>query len=130
MFRSLFAMLLLAAFVTQLAIFTTTVYLHRTLSHRAITLRPGITLAFRLVTWITTGLRPREWVAVHRLHHAHTDEEGDPHSPRLLGFNKVQFGNAYLYRKAAAKPAVVGRYARDLQPDAWDQRFFDHAPLG
>jgi stearoyl-CoA desaturase (delta-9 desaturase) len=123
-------MLIVSALVTQLAIFTTTVYLHRTLAHRAITVRPGVNTAFRIVTWVTTGLRPREWVAVHRLHHAKADEEGDPHSPRLLGFNKVQFGNAYLYRRTATKPAVVARYGRDIKHDVWDQRFFDHSAFG
>ena len=130
MFRSLTAMFLVAFVVTQIAIFTTTVWLHRTLSHKAVTLRPGVTWAFRIITWVTTGLRPREWVAVHRLHHAHSDEEGDPHSPRLLGYSKVQLGNAYLYRKTTAKPQVVARYAKDLQPDKWDTRLFDHALFG
>ena len=130
MFRSLTAMFVVAFAVTQIAILTTTVWLHRTLSHRAVTLKPRVTMAFRIITWITTGLRPREWVAVHRLHHAHSDEEGDPHSPRLLGFNKVQFGNAYLYKKTAEKPQVVARYAKDLQPDVWDVRLFDRAIPG
>ncbi len=130
MLRSLPATLVVAFVVTQIAIFTTTVWLHRTLSHKAVTVRPGVTMAFRIITWITTGLRPREWVAVHRLHHAHSDEEGDPHSPILLGFNKVQFGNAILYRKTTARPEVVAKYARDLPPDFWDTRLFDHALLG
>src|SRR3954454_23263717 len=64
----------IAAFVvTQIAIFTTTVYLHRGLSHRALTVEPAAALPFRIITWITTGMRPREWVAVHRKHHAATD---------------------------------------------------------
>ena len=59
----------------------TTVYLHRALSHRALTLHPAAALPFRFVIWITTGMRPREWVAVHRKHHAATDTAEDPHSP-------------------------------------------------
>ena len=73
MFRSLPAALICSAIITQIAIFTTTVWLHRTLSHRAVTVKAGVTWVFRVITWITTGLRPREWVAVHRLHHAHSD---------------------------------------------------------
>ena len=130
MLRSFPATVVAAVVVTQIAILTTTVYLHRTLAHRAVTLRPAVAFAFRLVTWITTGLRAREWVAVHRLHHAHTDEEGDPHSPQLLGYANVQFLNPYLYRKAARRPAVLSRYARDLQPDGWDVRLFDHPVFG
>ncbi|TML37588.1 MAG: hypothetical protein E6G27_17190 [Actinobacteria bacterium] len=69
--------------LSQFATLVTTVYLHRTLSHRAMALTPGPTFAFRVLTWITTGIRPRQWVAVHRRHHAFTDVEGDPHSPVL-----------------------------------------------
>jgi stearoyl-CoA desaturase (delta-9 desaturase) len=130
MLRSLPAALVVSAVVTQIAIFTTTIWLHRTLSHRAITMAPGVTMVFRVITWVSTGLRPREWVAVHRLHHAHTDEEGDPHSPRLLSFLKVQLGNAYLYRRVATKPPIVAKYAKDLKPDKWDKRFFDRSLVG
>ena len=90
--------------VAQLATLATTLYLHRTLSHRAITMRPWLAFLFRIVLWMTTGIRPREWVAVHRKHHAYTDVEGDPHSPKLLGWVAVQFGNVGLYRKVATRP--------------------------
>jgi stearoyl-CoA desaturase (delta-9 desaturase) len=130
MFRSLTAMLVLTAVVTQVSLFATTIYLHRTLSHRAVTLRPSVAMVFRSIIWVTTGLLPREWVAVHRMHHAHSDEEGDPHSPRVLGFNIVQFGNAWLYRKVAGQPAVITKYAKDLEPDTWDKRVFDRCWVG
>jgi len=130
MFRSLPLAWVLSIAVTQLALFVTTIYLHRTLAHKAVTLSPATTAVFRVITWMTTGIRPRQWVAVHRKHHAHSDEEGDPHSPVLLGFNKVQFGNLFLYKRAAGDPALVARYARDLPGDAWDRVLFDHAILG
>ena len=116
--------------VCQVATLVTTVYLHRALSHRAVTIAPGLTWALRLVTWITTGIRPRQWVAVHRKHHAHTDVEGDPHSPIIEGFAMVQFGNVGLYRKVAKDEAQVARYARDIPADRWDRLFFDHAIFG
>jgi stearoyl-CoA desaturase (Delta-9 desaturase) len=116
--------------VCQLANLITTVFLHRALSHRALTLSPGITFLFRVVIWMSTGIRPRQWVAVHRKHHAFTDMEGDPHSPVLLGYPKVQVGNVGLYRKAAKDPEVVARYARDLPADHWDRILFDHALVG
>jgi stearoyl-CoA desaturase (delta-9 desaturase) len=116
--------------VGQAAMIATTVYLHRTLSHRALTLHPGVAFAFRLVTWITTGIRPREWAAVHRKHHAFTDVEGDPHSPKLLGWTAVQLGNVGLYRRVARDRSQVDRYARDLPPDAWDRVLFDRSWLG
>ncbi|HEX2274414.1 MAG TPA: fatty acid desaturase [Acidimicrobiales bacterium] len=130
MFRSPLLAWFVTAGVTQLALFATTIYLHRVLSHRAITLSPGVAGVLRVILWLTTGIRPRQWVAVHRLHHAHADEEGDPHSPLIEGFNQVQFGNYWMYKRAANNPAVVARYARDLPGDRWDRTLFDHAFLG
>ncbi|MDP9386918.1 MAG: fatty acid desaturase [Actinomycetota bacterium] len=116
--------------VAQLATVVTTVFLHRTLSHRALSLVPGATWAFRVLTWVTTGIRPRQWVAVHRKHHAFTDVEGDPHSPLLEGFATVQFANVALYRRVAHDRDVVARYAKDVPPDRWDRLVFDHALVG
>jgi stearoyl-CoA desaturase (delta-9 desaturase) len=114
----------------QVGILLTTVFLHRTLSHRAITMSPGLRFACRVLIWISTGIRPRQWVGVHRRHHAFTDVEGDPHSPRIEGFAHVQVGNVALYRKAAHDGVTVDKYARDLPPDRWDRVLFDHALLG
>ena len=119
-----------AVLVTQVAIFLTTVYLHRALAHRAVTVANPASLVMRVVLWMTTGIKPREWVAVHRKHHAYTDVEGDPHSPVLEGFAAVQFNNVGLYRRAIRKSDVVAKYARDLPADRWDTVLFDRAWLG
>ncbi|HUY63674.1 MAG TPA: fatty acid desaturase [Acidimicrobiales bacterium] len=116
--------------LAQLGLLVTTVYLHRSLSHRALRLAPGVVAVCRVLTWMLTGMRPRQWVAVHRKHHAFTDTERDPHSPIVLGFARVQFANAVLYRRVARDPATVLRYARDLPADRWDRVLFDHASLG
>ncbi len=85
---------------------------------------------FKLILWITTGIRTREWVAVHRLHHAFTDIEGDPHSPVLEGFTAIQLKNVMFYRRAVKKPGVVSKYAKDLAPTRSDKLIFDHAFVG
>jgi stearoyl-CoA desaturase (delta-9 desaturase) len=116
--------------VTQVSVLCTTIYLHRGLAHRALTLREPAVFVCRFLLWITTGMRPREWVAVHRRHHASTDTAADPHSPRVLGFWRVQFGNAALYRKAARDELTVRRYARDVPADRLDRWFFNHSFVG
>src|SRR5271165_1340251 len=116
--------------VSQLALFCTTIFLHRALAHRAITLRPSARMAFRVLVWLMTGIKARQWVAVHRKHHAFTGVEGDPHSPVLLGFWRVQLANAVLYRRVARDPRTTARYAKDLPADRWDRLLFDHAFLG
>ena len=84
----------------------------------------------RALLWMTTGIKPRQWVAVHRKHHAFTDVEGDPHSPVLEGYAAVQFGNVGMYRRALRQTDLVDRYAKDLPPDRWDRVLFDRAWLG
>jgi stearoyl-CoA desaturase (Delta-9 desaturase) len=116
--------------VTQLANFATTVYLHRGLAHRALTVRPWLGFAFRVVIWLTTGMRPRQWVAVHRKHHAFTDQTDDPHSPARLGWVRVQLTNPGLYRRVARDEDQVLRYSRDLPPTRVDRLLFDRALLG
>lgn len=114
----------------ELGLFLTTVYLHRTVSHRALRMAPPLAFACRTVVWLLTGIEPRQWAAVHRKHHAFTDVEGDPHSPVLEGFVAVQLGNAWMYRRVATDPEAVARYARDLVPDRWDKVVFDHGLVG
>jgi stearoyl-CoA desaturase (delta-9 desaturase) len=115
---------------TLFANLVTTIYLHRSLAHRSLRLAPGLVFACRALIWISTGIRPREWAAVHRRHHAFTDTEGDPHSPLLLGWTRVQLTNPKLYRRAARDGITVGRYARDIPQDRWDRALFDRSGLG
>jgi stearoyl-CoA desaturase (delta-9 desaturase) len=115
---------------TQLAVMATTIYLHRGLAHKSLTMDKRLALVFRLVIWITTGIRPREWVAVHRKHHAFTDEDPDPHSPWVLGFWKVQLGNVIYYRREANRRATVDKYAKDLVGDKLDEKLLDRSLLG
>ena len=122
--------LLVGIVTSQIANVATTIYLHRTLAHRAISLAPVVAFGFRVIIWISTGIKPREWTAVHRRHHAFTDVEGDPHSPVLLGWVRVQLTNAVLYRQAARDGVTVARYARDIPEDRWDRMLFDRAWLG
>lgn len=116
--------------VTLVANLATTLYLHRTLAHKALTMRPGLAGLFRGVIWLTTGIRPRQWAAVHRKHHAHTDTPADPHSPAISGWKTVQVKNLAMYRRAAADQANIDKYAKDLAPTKWDRYLFDHALLG
>ena len=116
--------------VSQLAVIATSIYLHRGLAHRSLLIHPITEMVFRAVLWLTTGQSRREWVAVHRKHHAFTDREGDPHSPRLLGFWPVQLMNAVYYMREARKPATLETFAPDLVEDRWDRRVFSHGLLG
>lgn len=120
--------------VTQLAMFATTVYLHRFLAHGSIELRPEVRAASRVVLWITTALKPRQWAQVHRYHHLAEDTPNDPHTPRNFGGGRqgawrVFWRNGPLYTKSTRDPQLVDKY-RDLTPDRWDSVLFDRGELG
>lgn len=127
---SLAASLIAAAVLSQLAVLSTTIYLHRTAAHRALLLPPAVAFFFRLPLWLTTGISTKEWVAVHRKHHAFTDEVGDPHSPYIEGFWPVQLGNIFYYIREARRAEVVQKYARDIKDDFWDRWFFNYGVAG
>jgi stearoyl-CoA desaturase (delta-9 desaturase) len=106
---------------THLAIVAVTVYLHRCQAHRALELHPAVAHAFRFWLWLSTGMVTREWVAVHRKHHAHCEKDGDPHSPKLFGIGQVLWQGAELYRREARVAATLQRYGAGT-PDDWLER--------
>ena len=122
--------LLVAVALTQIAVIATSVYLHRALAHRALVVHPVVDVLFRTVLWLTTGQLRQEWVAVHRKHHAFTDREGDPHSPRLLGFWRVQLLNVYYYLREARNPGTIKKFAPDLPEDRLDRAVFSWGWIG
>jgi stearoyl-CoA desaturase (delta-9 desaturase) len=122
--------LLVAVGLAQAAVFATSVYLHRALAHRALTVHPVADVFFRTILWLTTGQRRREWVAVHRKHHTFTDQAGDPHSPRLLGFWRLQFLNAYYYAREAGNPETLQKFAPDISEDRLDRAVFSRGWAG
>lgn len=119
-----------AVTLTQVAVVATSIYLHRTLAHRALRMHPAAALVFRVVLWLTTGQRCQEWVAVHRKHHAFADREGDPHSPRLLGFWRVQLFNVYYYVREARNRQTIATYGRGVPEDGLERVLFSRGWVG
>jgi stearoyl-CoA desaturase (delta-9 desaturase) len=113
--------LLAALALTHATIATVTVYLHRAQAHRALDLHPAVSHFFRFWLWLTTGMVTREWVSIHRKHHARCETPDDPHSPQLLGLRKVLWQGAELYQAAAEDRAMVERYGHGT-PDDWLER--------
>ena len=107
--------------LTHVTIVTVTVFLHRAQAHRAMDLHPAISHFFRFWLWLTTGMVTREWVAVHRRHHAKCETPEDPHSPKIVGLRKVMVEGAELYGKAADDPEILSRYSHGT-PDDWIER--------
>jgi stearoyl-CoA desaturase (delta-9 desaturase) len=115
------AILLYVLVTTQLTIFAVTLYLHRSQAHRGVDFHPVVSHFLRFWNWLGTGMVTKEWVAVHRKHHAHCETAEDPHSPQVAGIGKVFFEGAELYRAAAANEADLQKYGRGT-PDDWMER--------
>ena len=113
--------LLATLFLTHITIAAVTIYLHRCQAHRALELHPAVSHFFRFWLWLTTGMITREWVAVHRKHHAFCEVEGDPHSPQRLGLRKVVLEGAELYTEAAEDERTLSRFGTGT-PDDWIER--------
>src|SRR5215472_8205037 len=112
----------LVTFVTIETMFLgVTLYLHRDQSHGGLTLHPALRHLFRFWLWFSSGAVTREWVAVHRKHHAHADQPGDPHSPVVFGLRRVLFEGFELYREAGSDADTIRNYGRGT-PDDWLER--------
>ena len=104
--------------VTHLTIIGVTLYLHRCQAHRAVDLHPVVSHFLRLWLWLTTGMETRQWVAVHRKHHAKVETAEDPHSPQVYGIRKVLLEGAELYRIGAKDQDTIAKYSHGC-PEDW-----------
>ena len=107
--------------VTHITIAAVTIYLHRSMAHRAVDLHPVVSHFFRLWLWLTTGQVTKQWMAVHRKHHAKVETEEDPHSPQVHGIRNLLLRGTELYRIGARDPETVERYGHGA-PDDWLER--------
>jgi len=107
--------------MTHITILGVTIFLHRSQTHRGLDLHPAVMHFFRFWLWMTTGMVTKEWVAIHRKHHAKCEREGDPHSPMIYGIGKVFFRGAELYREEAANAETLKRFGHGT-PDDWLER--------
>ncbi len=113
--------LLYTLVTTHITIAAVTIFLHRSQAHRALDLHPIPQHFFRLWLWLGTGMVTKQWVAIHRKHHAKCETDEDPHSPQTRGIKKVLLEGAELYRAEAKNAETVDKYGRGT-PDDWIER--------
>ncbi|HEU4622302.1 MAG TPA: fatty acid desaturase [Burkholderiaceae bacterium] len=110
-----------ALIATHITIIAVTVYLHRSQAHRALDVHPVIAHFFRFWLWLTTGMVTKEWVAIHRKHHAKCETEDDPHSPITRGIETVFWCGSELYRAEAKNKETIAKFSHGA-PDDWVER--------
>ena len=110
-----------------------TVGFHRMLTHRSFQAAPWLERTFAVLGSLAVQGSVIQWVSDHRKHHAHTDEEGDPHSPHagfagggvrgtLRGLFHAHVGWILTEEGGAAR----AKYARDLVEDRGMKRISDN----
>jgi len=110
--------LLFTLVVTHISIVSVTIYLHRAMAHRALDMHPALAHFFRFWLWLTTATITKEWVSIHRKHHAKCETEDDPHSPVVKGLKTVLLTGAELYKDEAENQETITRYGKGC-PDDW-----------
>ena len=110
--------LLVALGLTHVTIAAVTIFLHRHQAHRALDLHPLASHFFRFWLWLTTGMSTKEWVSVHRKHHAAVETAEDPHSPQIYGIARLLSAGVFLYVREAQDRETIEKYGRGT-PDDW-----------
>jgi len=113
--------LLVTLLMTHITISAVTIFLHRAQAHRALDLGPIPSHFFRFWLWLTTGMVTKEFVAVHRKHHAKCETEEDPHSPQTRGIKALLLTGVELYRAESKIPETISKYGLGT-PDDWIER--------
>jgi stearoyl-CoA desaturase (delta-9 desaturase) len=101
----------------QLSVFCQTFFLHRYGAHKQFTMSAGWERFFYLLTYVSQGasfLNPRGYAILHRMHHAYSDTEKDPHSP-LFATNAMQMMlktkheyDDFAYKRKEPEPRFEG----------------------
>ena len=106
---------------THITIAAVTLFLHRAQAHRALDLGPIPSHFFRFWLWLGTGMVTKEWVAIHRKHHAKCESADDPHSPQTKGIETVFWKGSELYRAEAKNQDTLSKFGHGT-PNDWIER--------
>jgi stearoyl-CoA desaturase (delta-9 desaturase) len=112
---------LYALVTTHITIASVTIFLHRAQAHRALDLHAIPSHFFRFWLWLSTGMVTKEWVAIHRKHHARCETVDDPHSPQTRGIKTVLWRGSELYRDEAKNQETIAKFGHGT-PNDWLER--------
>jgi stearoyl-CoA desaturase (delta-9 desaturase) len=114
-----------------LTAFGVTIGYHRLLTHRAFATYPVLERMFAVLGSLSVQGSVMDWVADHRKHHAHTDRDGDPHSPHVgHGSGLTGLWHAHVgWLLETQGQADWKRYATDLYEDPKMRRIGRRFPL-
>jgi stearoyl-CoA desaturase (delta-9 desaturase) len=110
--------------LVQVTLMSVTLYLHRDATHRSVDLHPSLRHFCRCWIWMTSAMLTREWVAVHRKHHAFADLAADPHSPVNVGMRRILLEGAEFYARESRNPHTLEHYGKGVPNDWMERRIY------
>lgn len=93
-----------------------TIGYHRLLTHRSFKTPKWLEHFIAILGICSMEDTPARWVCVHRMHHVHSDEIPDPHSPRV-NFWWSHFGWLMFINRETYSIASLQKFAKDLLRD-------------
>lgn len=114
--------------MAQFTILSVTLYLHRCQAHRGVDMHGLVTHPMRLWLWLSTAMVTKEWVAIHRKHHARCETAEDPHSPQIYGINKVVFHGVTLYQDACKDASITEQFGAGTPNDWLERKVYGRFP--
>lgn len=118
-----------------LSLFCQTFFLHRYSAHKMFTMNKFWERFFYALTYVSQGssyLSPRAYAILHRMHHAFSDTEKDPHSPHhtknvfTMMWDTKNIYNAVLTRKKEVEQRFERNYPEwnliEKLGDSWASR--------
>src|SRR5580658_7383073 len=99
-----------------LAVFGIYIGYHRLLTHKGFVCPKWLERSFAFLGVCCLQGSPSRWVATHRRHHEHADDEPDPHSP-ILGFLWAHIGWVLVKNETMEREGLYHAYAKDILRD-------------
>lgn len=112
---------------THITITAMSLSFHRMHTHQGVIFSKWVDRLMQSWLALTTGMSKRDWVSVHVYHHAHSDQEKDPHSPKQKGLARIFFFGVYDYVVAKNDPEVL-KIRRRIPEDRFES-FLNNNPL-
>lgn len=102
---------------------------HRYHTHKGVIINKWIDMPMQVWLWMVTSLSKVDWVSVHIYHHAHSDQEKDPHSPLVKGLVHALFLGVFDYTKAKSWPEVA-KIRKTIPTNKLEKYMYEHSFTG
>lgn len=115
--------------ISHITITAMSLSFHRYHTHKGVVINKWIDIPMQVWLWMVTSLSKVDWVSVHIYHHAHSDQEKDPHSPLVKGLVHALFLGVFDYSRAKNWPEVM-RIKKTIPTNKLEKFMFEHSFTG